>query len=124
MKLLRPHLALLTLLLCLPAQAQETEYGTGLICDTQQQAEQLVAQFHGDMGAAVSAVNATEHDPKACGIATVAFVRGPKLATARSKDATFQIVRILIVGVSTPTGFRSVVPAAFVSLFEVEEHAV
>jgi len=72
----------------------------------------------------VSAVNAEEHDPKACGIATVAFVRGPELATARSKDATFKIVRIVIVGLRTSSGFQRVVPAAYVSLFRIEEYAV
>src|SRR5579864_471549 len=101
MKILRRHLALLCLLLCSPVRAQEIEYGTGPICDTQQQAEQLVAHLKGDLNAAVSAVNANERDPQACGLATVAFVRGAKLATARSKDATFQIVRILVVGVRT-----------------------
>jgi len=39
MKFLYSQLALLSLLLCSPAQAQEVEYGTGLICDTAQQAE-------------------------------------------------------------------------------------
>jgi hypothetical protein len=119
-----PHFALLSLLLCLPAQAQEIEYGKGLICDTRQQAEQLVSHFDGDVGAALSAVNAEEHDPNACAIATVAFVRGPELATVRSKDATFQMVRILVVGVGTPRGFQSVVPAAYVLLAKVDEYAV
>jgi hypothetical protein len=118
------HLTLLSLLLCSPARGQEVEYGTGLICDTTQQAEQLVAHLNGDIAAAVSAVNAEEHDPKACGIATVAFVRGPELATARSKDATFKIVRILVVGLRTSGGFQPVTPAAYVSLFKIEEYAV
>jgi len=125
MKILHLQLALISLFLCSPAQAHEVEYGTGLICDTQQQAEQLVAHLDGDdLDAAVSAVNASEHDAKACGIATVAFVRGPQLATARSRDATFQVVRILVVGVSTASGLRSVAPAAYVSLFKVREYAV
>jgi hypothetical protein len=124
MKIPRLHLALLCLLLCSPLRAQEIEYGTGLLCDTQQQAERLVAHLKGDLDAAVSAVNANEHDPKACGLATVVFVRGAKLATARSKDATFEIVRILVVGVRTASGFQSIVPAAYVSLFKVEEYAV
>jgi len=125
MKILHLQLALICLLLSSPVQAQKVEYGTGLICDTQQQAQQLVAHLNGDdLDAAVSAVNASEHDPKACGTATVAFVRGLQLATARSRNATFQIVRILVVGVSTASGFRSVVPAAYVSLFKVREYAV
>jgi hypothetical protein len=55
---------------------------------------------------------------------SVAFVRGPQVATVRSKDKTFQLVRILVVGVDTPSGFQSVVPAAYFSLFKVEEYAV
>jgi hypothetical protein len=122
MKLL--HFALPSLLLCLPAQAQEIEYGKGLICDTRQQAEHLVGHLDSDVGAALKAVNAEEHDPNACAIVSVAFVRGPQVATVRSKDKTFQLVRILVVGVDTPSGFQSVVPAAYFSLFKVEEYAV
>jgi hypothetical protein len=121
MKLL--HFALLSPLLCLPAQAQEIEYGKGLICDTRQQAERLVRHLDGDVGAALRAVNAEERDPNACTVVSVAFVRGPELATVRSKDTTFQIVRILVIGVGTPSGFQSVVPAAYFSLFKVEEYA-
>ena len=122
MKLL--HFALVSLLLCLPAQAQEIEYGKVLICDMRQQAERLVRHLDGDVGAALRAVNAEEHDPNACAVVTVAFVRGPELATVRSRDATFQIVRILVVGIGTPRGFQSVAPAAYVSLFSVDEYAV
>ena len=118
------HLALLPLLLCSPAQGQEAEYGTGLICDTRQQAEQLVAHLNGDIAAAVSAVNIDAHDPKACGIATVAFVRGPDLGMARGKDATFKIVRILVFGLRTSSGFQPVAPAIYVSLFKIDEIAV
>jgi hypothetical protein len=116
--------ALASVLLCLPAQAQEIEYGKVLICDMRQQAEHLVRHLDGDVGAALRAVNAEEHDPNACAVVTVAFVRGPELATVRSKDTTFQIVRILVVGMGTPRGFQSVAPAAYVSLFKVEEYAV
>src|SRR5579862_2078218 len=124
MKTLPLQLALLGLLACSPVRAQEVEYGTGLICDTQQQAEELVARLGGDeAAAAVSAAKADQRDPGACGVATVAFVRGTKLATARSKNATFEIVRILVVGVSTASGYRSIVPAAYVSLFKVKEYA-
>jgi hypothetical protein len=54
---------------------------------------------------------------------SVAFVRGPEVATVRSKNTTFQIVRILVIGVESPRGFQSVVPVAYVSLFKVEEYA-
>ena len=38
------------------------EYGEGVVCYTQQQAEQLAAHFDEGAGAALSAVNAGEHD--------------------------------------------------------------
>jgi hypothetical protein len=125
MKILPRHLALLFLLVCSPVHAQEVEYGTGLICDTQEQAEHLVAHINGDdVDAAVTAVNADEHDPQACGVATVAFLRGTTLATARNRNATFHVVRILVIGVQTASGFRSIVPAVHVSLFKIKEYAV
>jgi len=84
---LRLALILLPLLLfvAVPAQVQEVEVGTNLICDTQEQVERFVALYDGDAQAAISAVNAAEHNPTACGMATAAFVRGPQLATARNR---------------------------------------
>jgi hypothetical protein len=120
---LRLALILLPLLLfvAVPAQAQEVEVGTNLICDTQEQVERFVALYDGDAQAAISAVNAAEHNPTACGMATAAFVRGPQLATARNKDTTFDIVRLFVVAVVTEAGVESVAPAAFFSLIPIEE---
>jgi hypothetical protein len=119
----RLELILLPLLLlaAIPGQAQEVEVGTNLICDTQEQVERFVALYDGNAQAAISAVNAAEHNPTACGVATAAFVRGPQLATARNKDTTFNIVQLLVVAVVTETGVESVTPAAFFSLVPVEE---
>jgi hypothetical protein len=125
MKIPPLQLALLGLVLCSPVRAQEIEYDKGLICETQEQAQTLVARLNGDdFDSAVRAVNAGEQDPQACRVATVAFVRGNTLATARTKTATFQLVRVLVLGVETAGGYRQVVPAAFVSVFRVKEYAV
>jgi hypothetical protein len=104
------------------AQAQEVELGAGLVCDTQKQVERFVALYSGDAQAAVNAVNAEMNDPTACRLANMAFVRGPRLATARNKDTTFDIVQILVVGVANEAGgVQTVTPALFYSLFPVEE---
>ena len=120
---LRLELILLSSLLCVaaPAQAQEVEVATNLICDTQKQVERFVALYDGAAEAAISAVNAAEHNPTACGMATAAFVRGPQLATARNKRATFNIVQVLVLALVTEAGVESVTPAAFFSLVPVEE---
>jgi hypothetical protein len=112
-----------------PVQAADEEavnYETGqaLICDTQAQAERFVASFHGDAPAAISIVNAEEHNPSACAIVNVAYVRGPSLGTARNRDDAFEIVRILVIGVQSENAMRPVRPAAYFSLLRVKEFAV
>jgi len=104
-----------------PAQAQEVEVAPGLVCDTQNQLERFVALYQGDVQAAVKAVNAETHDPTACGLANMAFVRGPQLATARNKDRAFDIIQILVVGVANEGGVQTVTPALFYPVFPVEE---
>ena len=118
------HLALLSLLLASPARAQQYEHGTALLCDSQKQVERYVALFKGEEQSTVDAVNTEEKNPTACGLATVAFVRGPGLGTARNKENAFQIVRILVLGVDTPTGLRPVQPTAYFTVFEVREYDV
>jgi hypothetical protein len=104
----------------LSAQAREVEVGTSLVCDTREQVERFIALYDGDAQSAIDRVNA-EHDPTACGVSSMAYVRGPQLATARNKDATFEIAQILVLGIVTESGVKPVTPASFFSLFEVEE---
>ena len=120
---LAPLLALLAPL-CAPAFAADYEVGTSLVCDTQEQAERFVALFSGDAQAALVAVNAEARNPTACALMNVAYLRGSHIATARHGDHTFDIVRILVVGIETKSGIRPVQPAAYFSLFGVKEYAV
>jgi hypothetical protein len=105
-------------------QAVDYEVGKALICDTQAQAERFVALFHGDAPAAIGFVNAEQHDPTACAIVNVTYVRGPSLGTARNREDAFEIVRILVVGVQSENAMRPVRPAAYFSLLRVKEFAV
>src|SRR3954462_14041384 len=114
----------LILTLCLPAQAQEIDITSGPICDTQEQVEQFVALFDGDAQSTAEKVNAAEHNPTACVISGMAYVRGRKLATARTKDTTFQIVPILVLGLVTANGIQTVAPARYFSAVQVEEIGV
>jgi hypothetical protein len=124
-----PLLALLAAPWCVPAQAADLdvsdyEVGASLVCDTQGQVERFVALFAGDAQSAVRVVNTEEHNPSACGIVKVAYLRGNQIGMARHGDNAFQIVRILVVGVETEGGMRAVRPAAYFSLFGVKEFAV
>jgi hypothetical protein len=121
---LLPLLAVLVAPLCSPAQAADYEVGTSLVCDTQTQAERFVALFSGDEEAAIDAVNAEEHNPTACALVNVAYLRGSHIGVARNGDSAFEIVRILVVGIDTAAGIQAVRPAAHFSLFGVKEYAV
>jgi hypothetical protein len=118
------YLALLSLIILSPARAEEYERGTALLCYTQKGVERYVALFRGEVQSALNAVNTEERKPNACGLATVAFMRGPDLGTAKNKENAFQIVCVLVVGVETPSGLHSVQPSARFSAFEVIEYDV
>jgi hypothetical protein len=115
----------LILLLGAPAQAQESEHevevGTNLVCDTEAQVEMFVSLFDGDAQNAIDRVNAEVANPTACIVTTMAFYRGPKLATARHKGSSYQIAKVLVVGVVTDSGLQAVQPAAYYTLFKIDE---
>lgn len=115
------QIALLSLLLCLPARAQEIEIGATLACDTQQQVERFVQVFHGDAESAAKTVNSEVSDPTACDMIKVAFVRGDEIGSVRTNNRTFHIVRILVLGIVTAAGVVPAVPSAFFSVVEVDE---
>jgi hypothetical protein len=117
--------ALVSALVAPPVRAQqvEVEIGESLVCDTQQQVERFAALFDGDAQRAASAVNEEVKDPTACAVLTIAFVRGPEVATARTRTGTYQIMRILVLGVVIQGGVRAAQPAAFYSMAQIEERA-
>jgi hypothetical protein len=104
-----------------PAAAQDVQFGTGPICDTQKQTERVVALLDGGAETAIKVVNAEENDPTACVVATVAYLRGPQLATARGKAGSYQIVKILVIGLQTAQGVLMTEPAAYFTIVKLDE---
>jgi plastocyanin len=102
----------------------DTEYDTGVICDPQKHAERLAMLLDGNERTAIATVNAEEHDPSACAVETVAFVRGASIATARSRVDTFAVVEILVVGADLGSGFQSIVPGPYFMLVKIDERNV
>jgi len=124
--------ALRVLLFCLcvtPAAAQQkpdpnsqVQVGNTVICDTQQQMERFVVVFDGDFAAAMDKVNTEEKNPTACIGATMAYVEGNELSKAKSETkGTYNIIRVLVIGITTPRGFQAIQPAAFFSIVKSEE---
>jgi plastocyanin len=115
-----PH-AIASTTKALKSKVLDTEYDTGVVCETQKQAERLAVLLDGNEHTAIAMVNAEERDPSACAVETVAFVRGASLATARSRADTFAVVEILVVGVDHGSGFQSIPPGAYFMLVKIDE---
>jgi hypothetical protein len=98
------------LLVCSIAQAGEADLskqaengkmsaGVGIICNTMEQAKDYV-RLRGDgaeVTRAVNTVNESAHDPKACGLAAVAFVRDATVDTRHVNGTLTSIVRINVI---------------------------
>lgn len=126
------RIAMIVLPLLLPlsqvAQAQDTEstqdieVGTNLVCDTESQVESFVTHYDGDDAeTAINQVNQEVSNPTACVVATTAYLRGPDIATARTKGATYKIAKIIVFGVVTDFGVEATKPTVYYSLFKIDE---
>jgi hypothetical protein len=93
------------------AEAPEARSGTGLICDTQEQVEHVVARIgsEGALSAAIDAVNTAVGSPSACAVAKVQFVVEEEVRHM----GTFRIVRVLVVGLDDGEEWLAVRPPQF-----------
>ena len=97
------------LFLIVPAQAQEVQYGVGLLCDKPEQAEQIALDK-----SAIEKVNAEE---RSCGILHVAYIKGKTVKSFPVKDGTASVVEITVVGIRTPVGFLQGEPIVQFTIF-------
>ena len=84
--------------------------GVGVICNTSAQAEQFVSlrQEGQDITPAVAKVNQQAQDPRACGVAAVAFMPDKTVATKPMGGKLVKIVRINVVAGYNGTGWHHV----------------
>ena len=99
----------------------DIQMGATVICDTQKQMERFVVLFDGDYSSAMNKVNNEENNPTACIGATMAYVQGDELSKAKGMKGTYNIIRVLVLGITTPMGFQPIQPAAFFSIVKSEE---
>lgn len=120
---------------CAAAQAEERHHipasgepgvGVGIICNTLEQAGQFV-RLRGKGAApteAMNAVNTAARDPRACGVAAVAFIRDGTIDTRTMKDTLVQIVRINVVAGFNGTGWQRVTGVVQYAVLEGEGETI
>jgi hypothetical protein len=89
-------------------RAQNIENGVGVICDSPQQVEQIIA-LRTDFKSAVEEIN-TQNKSRVCEILNIAFLVGGIIAEASNDKGTWQIRKILIVGLYLGRVMNSVQP--------------
>ena len=90
--------------------AKTTSVGVGLICNTSAQAQQFVELRAKGTAAkdAVATINDQAHDPRACGLAAIAFVPEKTVQAKPVADKLMQIVEINVVAGFNGDGWQSV----------------
>jgi hypothetical protein len=83
--------------------------GTGVICDTQDEATSFVRIMSDqDAGAALQQINSKSTKPMACGMATVAFRAGKTMGEIRTSKGSFNIVEIQVIAGAVDGSWRMV----------------
>ena len=96
------------LAMTLDGRSQNIENGVGVICDSPQQVEQIIA-LRADFKSAVEEINA-QNKSRVCEILNIAFLVGGIVAEASNDKGTWQIRKILVVGLYLGRVMNSVQP--------------
>jgi hypothetical protein len=82
-----------------PTDESDVTIGVGIICNTPEQMERLVGMRNDgkEIDAAIVAVNHEAKDPRACGVAAVAFMSDKMVDMKNVQGKLVQIVRISVV---------------------------
>jgi hypothetical protein len=89
-------------------KTQDIENGVGVICDSPGQVEQIIA-LRADFKSAVEEINA-QNKSRVCEILNIAFLVGGIVAEASNDKGTWQIRKILVVGLYLGRVMNSVQP--------------
>jgi hypothetical protein len=94
--------------------------GVGMICNTADQAKQFLnlRAKGADARQAMTAVNQQAHEPRACGVAAVAYIRDQTLATQAVNDKLLQIVRINVIAGYNQSGWHRIAGAVQYAVVE------
>lgn len=100
--------------------------GVGMICNTSEQAEQFLAlRSNGAKPEqAMASVNEKAHDPRACGLAAIAFTRDTTLDSKPVDNKLVQIVRINVIAGFNGSGWQRIAGMTQYAVIEGEGEAI
>jgi hypothetical protein len=104
-------------------KASEIMVGTGLICDTKQQAERFVSLMgnEADTENALVTVNNEAGQSDACIVAIVGFFPGQKVAELEKNGSVINVIEVLVMAVGTPGGLKVIEPKMYYSVQQTKD---
>jgi hypothetical protein len=109
----------------LEAPAGDVQSARLVICSTAEKAQSFAVQNHDLQAAIANDGKATKTDASTasspCLVAGIAYISGNKLERVQSKDGSYDVTEILIVGVATPYGMLSIEPSVVYTLLKVTD---
>lgn len=108
------------------SQTNEIMVGSGLVCDTKQQAERFVSLM-GDslvgeeVEKALATVNGEAGQSDACVMATVGFFPGRKVAEIEKNGMIVNVIEVLVLAVGTPDGLKVIEPKMYYSVVQTKD---
>lgn len=108
-----------------PAAAQTPDQAprfiSGLICDTQQQAERFVLVLGSNIEQAIGTVNQEAGTPDACMVATYGFVPGQTVSAVERNGAIVNVIEVRVMAVATTAGMQLIEPKIYYSVVPTGE---
>ena len=108
--------------------ANDIKVGSGLICDTKQQAERCVNLMSENASDAIDkalvAVNTEAGQSDACVVATIGFFPGQKVAEIEKNGGIVNVIEVLVMAVGTPAGLKMVSPKMYYSVQQSSDRLI
>lgn len=102
-------------------QSQEPRFVSGLICDTQQQAERFVLVLRNNIEQALGTVNTEAGTPDACMVATYGFVPGQTVSEVERNGAIVNVIEVRVLAVATKDGLQMIEPKIYYSVVPTDD---
>jgi hypothetical protein len=98
--------------------------GSGLVCDTKEQAERFISLMGDNVESTLLAVNREAGDDHACVVATFGFVAGDKVADIDKDGTVVFVLEVKVMAVATVAGFQLVEPKTYYTVIASKQRSV
>jgi hypothetical protein len=98
--------------------------GSGLVCDTKEQAERFISLMGDNVESTLLEVNREAGDAHACVVATFGFIPGAKVADIDKDGTVVFVLEVRVMAVATVAGLQLVEPKTYYTVVASKQRSV